>query len=378
MKLLHTSDWHLGITAGKRSLAPDQRFFFNQLYEIIERENIGAVLLSGDVYDSSVTNADSIELYNEAVTKICLDLKCPMIVIAGNHDSGPRLASCRKLLKSAGLFVTGKLTRDIEPVMLDEGKTAVYPIPFFNRDEVCALFPEKSEEIRTTEEAFVAVCDNIRKSMDKNIRNIVLSHAYITGAVLSESDTAARVGQAAAVSKQVFEGFDYVALGHIHKPQKVSDNAEYSGSPMKFSFGAEEKQEKGVIIIDTEDMSRRFLPVSLLHDRRTIKGSYEELLTMEEVEDCYIKAEVTDRMSGMALFAQLSVKFPLLLELRGISGEGTGSALAITVDELEKLDETEIMKRFLSENHEGYAPNERQLEIFRQAVEEAGKESDRT
>lgn len=147
---------------------------------------------------------------------------------------------------------------------------------------------------------------------------------------------------------------------------------------MKFSFGAEEKQEKGVIIIDTEDMSRRFLPVSLLHDRRTIKGSYEELLTMEEIEDCYIKAEVTDRMSGMALFAQLSVKFPLLLELRGISGEGTGSALAITVDELEKLDETEIMKRFLSENHEGYAPNERQLEIFRQAVEEAGKESDRT
>ena len=378
MKLLHTSDWHLGITAGKRSLIPDHRFFLGQLYDIIERENIGAVLLSGDVYDSSVTNAETIELYNDAVTKICLDLKCPMIIIAGNHDSGPRLASCRKLLKGAGLYVTGKLTRNIEPVMLDGGKTAVYPIPFFNRDEVCALFPEKSEEIRTTEDAFVAVCNNIRESMDKNIRNIVVSHAYITGAELSESDAAARVGQAAAVSKQVFEGFDYAALGHIHKPQRVADNAEYSGSPMKFSFGAEETQEKGVIIIDTEDMSRRFVTLSPLHDRKTVKGSFEELIAMEDISDCFIRAEVTDRIAGLAVYSQLIGKFPLMIELKGINGEGTGSAAAITGEELERLDETEIMKRFMSEIHEGYTPNERQLEIFRNAVEEAGKESDRT
>ena len=145
MKLIHTSDWHFGMGVGTGNYEEDQRFFLNQLYELIRREQVEAVLLSGDVYDSSVTNAQAIELYNEAVTTLCRELGVKLIVIAGNHDSAARLTSCRALLKGAGLYVTGRLERDAEPVLLDEGKVAVYSLPFFSRDEACALFPEKKE-----------------------------------------------------------------------------------------------------------------------------------------------------------------------------------------------------------------------------------------
>jgi len=129
------------------------------------------------------------------------------------------------------------LERDMEPIVLDGGKVAVYSLPFFSRDEVCALFPEKRGEIRSMETAMLAVCDHIRQSMDRSRINIVLSHSLIVNAELSESDRSARVGFATAVSKDVFREFDYVALGHIHKPQVVADNIRYSGSPLKYAFG---------------------------------------------------------------------------------------------------------------------------------------------
>ena len=116
MKILHTSDWHLGMPVGTGSYEEEQRHFLDQLYAVIRDRNVGAVLLAGDVYDSSVSNAAAISVYNDAVTSICAELGVPMIVIAGNHDSAARLASCRTLLKASGLYVTGKLERDIEPL----------------------------------------------------------------------------------------------------------------------------------------------------------------------------------------------------------------------------------------------------------------------
>ena len=130
MKILHTSDWHLGMALGTGSYGQDQRYFLEQLYELIRRENIGAVLLAGDVYDSSITNAEAIGIYNEAVTRLCLELGVKLIVIAGNHDSAARLASCRELLKSAGLYVTGRLerlaVREPGPLGTESGKRYIY------------------------------------------------------------------------------------------------------------------------------------------------------------------------------------------------------------------------------------------------------------
>lgn len=368
MKILHTSDWHFGMPLGTMNYIEDQRYFRDQLISIIKAENVEAVICAGDVYDSSVTNADAIKLYNDTFTEICGKLGVTAIVIAGNHDSGPRLSACGELLKKSGLYVSGRLTRNIEPVVLDSGKVCVYPIPFFNRDEVAALFPEKADEIRSYETAFKIVCDNIREKTDKNAINIVVAHSLIVNAELSLSDRSARVGLATAVSKDVFDGFDYVALGHIHKPQTVTDTIRYSGSPIKYSFGTEEKQEKSVVIIDTGDMSKKTVALAQLHDRKTVVGKYDEIISHTEYADCYLSVELTDKYAGPQIYSDLKEKFPFLIELKGIGIDERGAGSSLTAQELETLDENGIMKKFMEEVFE-YSPDERRTQLFSSALE---------
>ena len=373
MRILHTSDWHLGMPLKLGTMIKDQEYFLEQLYSIIEEYHVDAVICAGDIYDSSVTNAEAIELYSEAITKICKELGKKMIVIAGNHDSGARLASGRDLLEMAGLYVSGKIVKDIKPISL--GNTDIYPIPYFNRDEVIALFPDEKNDISSQEIATKVLCDHIRKSMDPSRVNIIVAHAFITSAELSESDRAAQVGHATAVSKDVFEGFDYVALGHIHKPQAITETIRYSGSPIKYSFGAEETQIKQVLIYDTNTKEIESVALKMHHDRKSISGTYEEIHAMTGMEDCYLKVTVTDRIASLELLSELREKFPCILELYGMSYEGSGAETSITIDELTKLDETDIMIRFLEEQYH-FAPNEEQIKLYKKVVESIGEEAD--
>lgn len=373
MRILHTSDWHLGMSVGTGTLAGDQRFFLEQLYSIIEEEQADILLLAGDVYDSSVSNAEAISVYNEATTRICADMGKKMVVIAGNHDGAERLAACSELLKGAGLYVSGRLTREITPILA--GNTAIYPLPFFNREEVIALFPEKSTEITSQEKAMKVVCDHIREEMDPSRFNIVVAHALIVSAELSESDRSARVGQASAASKDVFEGFDYVALGHIHKPQMIDEHICYSGSPVKYSFGNEEGQQKGVVLIDTESSEIRTIPIQMLHDRKTVRGTYEEIIEREDLSEDYLRLYVSDRYAGLELLSALQQKFPYLLELYGKALEEGDGQTALTVGELQSLDEVDIMMRFCGENG-GALPNEEQLSLFKEVLEWCEKEGE--
>lgn len=367
MKLLHTSDWHFGMSLGTGTYADDQRYFLEQLYDLIEREQVDALLLAGDIYDSSVVNAEAIGLYNEAMTKLCMEHRVTVIAIAGNHDSAARLSSCRELLRGAGLHISGKLEKSPEPVLLDGGKVAVYSIPFFTRDEVTALLPEKKAEIRNTETAMLAYCDHIRETMDKGRKNIVLSHSLIVGSELSESDRSARVGFATAVSKDVFEGFDYVALGHIHKPQAIDHHIRYSGSPLKYAFGAEEKQEKGVVLIDTDTMEIRFETIAPKRERRSVTGTYEEIMAREDIREDYLRLYVTDKYAGLELIGALREQFPYLLEVYGKSLSEEGKLSALSVEELESLNEEDIMIKFLAENFSA-EPTEGQLQMFRDVL----------
>ena len=373
MRILHTSDWHLGMPLKLGTMIEDQQFFLEQLYSIIEDYDVDAVICAGDIYDSSVTNSDAIELYSSAITKICKELRKKMIVIAGNHDSGARLASGRELLEMAGLYVSGKIVKDIRPISI--GNTDIYPIPFFNRDEVIALFPDQKAEINTQEVATKVLCDHIRETMDPSRVNIIVSHAYITSAELSDSDRAAQVGQATSVSKDVFAGFDYVALGHIHKPQAITETIRYSGSPIKYSFGVEETQIKQVLIFDTD--SKEVIPVELnmLRDRKSISGTYDEIRAMDGIDNCYLKVTVSDRIASLELLSELREKFPDILELYGMGYEGSGEETSITIDELTKLDETDIMMRFLEEQYH-YTPNVDQINLYKAVVESIGEEAD--
>ena len=367
MKLLHTSDWHFGMSLGTGSYAEDQRHFLEQLRELIDKERVEAVLLCGDIYDSSVVSAEAIALYNEAMTELCLEKRVQVIAIAGNHDSPARLASCRELLRGAGLHITGKVERNPQPVLLDGGSVAVYSIPFFTRDEITALLPEKKTEIRNTETAMLAYCSHIREQMDPARKNIVLSHALVVGAELSESDRSARVGFATAVSKDVFSGFDYVALGHIHKPQIIENHIRYSGSPLKYSFGTEEKQDKGVVLIDTDTMDIRFVPLMPRRERRTLEGTLEQILARTECREDYLRLYVTDHYAGLELISRLREQFPNLLEVYGKSLHEEGTMSSLSVEELETLSEEDIMVKFLAENFSA-EPTAEQLSLFREVL----------
>jgi exonuclease SbcD len=158
-----------------------------------------------------------------------------------------------------------------------------------------------------------------------------------------------------------------VALGHIHKPQAIGNHIRYSGSPIKYSFGAEEAQEKGVVLIDTDTMEIRFVPIAPLRERRTVEGTFEELMAREDLREDYLRLYVTDKYAGLELLAVLREKFPYLLEVYGKSLDQDGQLSALSVEELETLTEEDIMMKFLAENF-STEPTPGQLNLFREVL----------
>lgn len=368
MKILHTSDWHLGISVHGKSMIDEQLHFKDELLKIITDNKIDAVISAGDIFDSSVSTSEAIRLYNDIATSICLDMNIPLIVIAGNHDGAARLSSMHELLKKSGLYVTGKLTKDIEPIIIENA--ALYPIPYFNTDEIRALFPDK--EIKTYEEAMNTVCKHIYENMDTSLFNIAIAHAFVNGAAISDSDRSAVIGKALSVSKDIFKNFNYTALGHLHRPQNVSDNIRYSGSPIKYSF-SEAPFKKSVTIVDTvsgEIQTRDIIPI---HDMRIIRGTLEEILLSTPSYD-FIKAEITDKYAGLEALDALNEIFPNLLT---VSGKAPKSAevSSIDINEMEKLSAPELLKSFFIDTY-GEEPEENQIRIFEEALlkaEEGGE-----
>ena len=378
MKILHTSDWHLGAMDGDRSLIDDQKYFIDAICDIVTEKSVEAVIIAGDVYDRSVASAEAIRLYDYAMTRLCAKLKVTVIVIAGNHDSAERLSSCRELLSFAGLHITGSLEREIAKVSLED--TDIYMIPWITEEKVKSVFPEEKEHINSLEDAYNTVTKHILASADKKKRNIAAAHAFITDSETSTSDRAAEIGFAANVSAGVFDGFDYVALGHIHKPQNVAEKIRYSGTPMPYSFGKEETQEKSVTLIDTADMSEETVPLPLLHRRTTLSGTLEELLApqcAEDVREGYVRLQVTDQYVGLEAFSELKRTYPNVLEVTGKTFDRENSSVTLTVEELEKLETNpvEVFRHFCKEEMNEEADS-RITELFKNAIkvtEEAGK-----
>ena len=374
MILLHTSDWHLGAIDCERPLLADQQFFIDEICRVIEREKVDAVLIAGDVYDRSVASAEAIKLYDDAMTRICKTLGVPVLIIAGNHDSAERLASCSELLKAVGLHIAGALTRTPEVVPFAD--TEVFLLPWITEAKVKSIYPEEKDRIEGIEDAYRVVLDHFRAAFTPGKKHVLIAHAFITNAETSTSDRAAEIGFAMQVPASVFDGFDYVALGHIHKPQDVTGSIRYSGTPMPYSFGREETQQKSVTLIDTQTMERRIVPLGLLHRRTTITGTLEEVLhpACEEVKSGYVRAVVTDSFIGLETLSMLRGTYPNLLDASGKTFENESASVTMTIRELEELgrDPTEVF-RYFCEEELGVKPDERLLGLFQKATESVGE-----
>lgn len=368
MIFLHTSDWHLGATEGERELREDQYFFIDEICRIIEERQVDAVLLAGDVYDRSVGSASAIRLYNYAMERICRDLKKTVLTIAGNHDSADRLSSCGSLLEKAGLYISGAAEREARVVAFDDAE--VFLLPWVTEEKVRSLYPE--ERISDLTGAYQVLTDHMRERFSPDKKHIVVSHAFITNAETSTSDRAAEIGFATQVSASVFDGFDYVALGHIHKPQNVNGHIRYSGTPMPYSFGKEESQEKSVTLLDTETMTQEIVPLPLLHQRRTLTGTYEELLNPdcpEEARTGYVRLNVTDTALGLELLSNLRQVYPHPLVVSGKAYEGDGTSISLTMEEFEQMenDPSQVFRSFCREEM-GQEATPHFVELFEKAV----------
>lgn len=370
MLFLHTSDWHLGVTGGERELLEDQRFFIDEICRVVRERRVDAVLLAGDVYDRAVASASAIGLYDDAMDRLCRELGVPVLVIAGNHDGPERLASCGSLLDRAGLHVLGAAQR--EPKVVSFPEAEVFLLPWITEEKVKSLYPEEREKIQSLPDAYRVALDRMRERFTPGKKHIVLAHAFITDAETSTSDRAAVIGTAAQVPASVFDGFDYVALGHIHKPQNVNAHVRYSGTPMAYSFGKEERQEKSVTLLDTETMEKEIVPLMPLHRWTTLEGPYETLLAgeySEETKNGYVRLNVTDSAVGLEMLSRLREQYPNALVIAGKAYDGDNTSITMTMEQLEQLesDPQEVFRSFCREEMNQEA-TEHFLELFQNAV----------
>lgn len=376
MIFLHTSDWHLGATGGERDLWDDQKYFIDAICGIVREKNVDAVLLAGDVYDRSVPAAAAIGLYDYAMNRLCGELGVKVLTIAGNHDSAERLASCAGLLDKAGLYLQGAAQR--EPRVVEFADSQVFFLPWMTEEKIKSLYPEERDGITDLTEAYRVAVNHMREKFIPGKHHLLLSHAFITNAETSTSDRAAEIGFATQVPASVFEGFDYVALGHIHKPQQVNPFIRYSGSPMAYSFGREERQEKSVTLIDTASMTQEVVPLPLLHRWTTLTDSYEALLAgeyPEEIREGYVRLNVTDTAVGLDMLSRLRQVYPNALVVAGKTYDGEDTTITLTMEQLEQMesDPAEVFKSFCREEM-GQEATDHFLQLFAQAVEEADAE----
>lgn len=376
MIFLHTSDWHLGATGGERDLWDDQKYFIDAICGIVREKRVDAVLLAGDVYDRSVPAASAIGLYDYAMNRLCGELGVKVLTIAGNHDSAERLASCAGLLDKAGLYLQGAAQR--EPRVVEFADSQVFFLPWMTEEKIKSLYPEERDGITDLTEAYRVAVNHMREKFIPDKHHLLLSHAFITNAETSTSDRAAEIGFATQVPASVFEGFDYVALGHIHKPQQVNPFIRYSGSPMAYSFGKEERQEKSVTLIDTASMTQQVVLLPLLHRWTTLTDSYETLLAgeyPEEIREGYVRLTVTDTAVGLDMLSRLRQVYPNALVVAGKTYDGEDTTITLTMEQLEQMesDPAEVFKSFCREEM-GQEATDHFLQLFAQAVEEADAE----
>lgn len=321
MKFLHTSDWHLGRRFHNVSLLEDQRHVLNQLVEYAATEAVDAVVVAGDIYDRSIPPAAAVELLDDTLHRLCHELAIAVIMIPGNHDSAERLRFGARQFRQAGLHILADLDQVAAPVMV-EGKHGdaadFYGIPYNDPETVRSRYGVK---IADYHEAHAWLADRIRAAMRTDTPNILISHCFLAGGEISESERPLSIGGADQVAPDCFGGFDYVALGHLHGPQRrTAEHIRYSGSLLKYSF-SEQHHKKGVTLVELakgDAPEIRQLPLNPLRDLRIIEGGLADLLEQgrdDPQHEDYLLVRLTDQHAILDPMGKLREVYPNVLHL---------------------------------------------------------------
>lgn len=336
MKIVHTGDWHIGKIVNEYSMIEEQKYYLDKLVELLREKEAEALIISGDIYDRSVPPAEAVELLDTILSKIILELKIPVLAIGGNHDSAERLSFGNKLLRDKGLYIEGNFNGEVKKVTLkdNDGSVNFYLLPYIDPAQARILY--ENPEIKTHDDMMREIVSRIYESLDIDERNILIAHGYVSysyedkehrgGLEVCDSERPLSIGGTDIVDGSIFEKFDYVALGHIHGPQKVGSNKiRYSGSLLKYSI-SEWKQKKSIPVIDInkdKNLKVELIEIKPLRDLRVIRGPIDELLNRENHQGTnlndYVFAEITDEGEILDAISKLRAVFPNIMGLRMVN-----------------------------------------------------------
>jgi exonuclease SbcD len=318
MKLLHTSDWHLGRSLHRADQLGAQAAFVDHLVETVRTEHVDTVLVAGDVYDRALPPVEAVGLFDEALHRLT-DAGARVVLISGNHDSARRLGVNSRLLDRAGVHLRTRVDDVPDPVLVadEHGPVALYPLPYLEPAAVAADLPGGTHAA-VLGAALGAVRDDLAGR--GTVRSVVLAHAWVHGGAASESERDVSVGGVAAVSASLFDDFDYVALGHLHGPQTLAPHLRYSGSPLAYSF-SEAGHTKGSWLIELgpDGLARvEQVPAPVPRRLSVLHGTLKDLLTdpaHATAENDFVSVTLTDTARPEAAMDRLRTRFPHTLVL---------------------------------------------------------------
>lgn len=388
MKIIHTSDWHIGKIVNEFSMIEDQKYILNRLIDLIEKEKPEVLIIAGDVYDRSIPPVEAVELLNETLSNLIIDKNIKVLAISGNHDGGERLSFGSQILEKHGLYIAGRDDELYKHVVVKDGEKNVnfYLIPYKDPALTRKILNEK--EIKSHNDAMKFVVEKIKKDINEKEINILVGHGYVTmkrkdaiecienkyevaNLETSESERPLSIGGTDLIDGKIFDDFDYVALGHLHGRQKIGrEEMKYSGSILKYSF-SEVKQKKGVYILDINDkdaINIDFKCLKPVRDLRVIKGNIEELIEeareLEEGKEDYIQAILTDDGELINPMEKLRAVYPNTMLItrerkREISEDKTSAK-----GEYKKKSKLELFKEFYEDLGSGDYTEEKEVVLM--------------
>lgn len=372
MKFIHISDLHLGKRVNEFSMLEDQKDILNKILKIIGEENPQGLLIAGDIYDKSIPTVEAIQLFDEFLCQLSKK-KVPAFIISGNHDSAERIAFGGRLMKESGVYVAPAYSGKTDAITLEDewGPVHIYLLPFVKPVNVKRFFEDDSIESYTD----AVQCAVRQMNLNSDERNILVTHQFVTGAKRSESEDIS-VGGTDNVDVSVFDGFDYVALGHIHGPQKIGrETVRYCGTPLKYSF-SEIHHEKSVTIVEMKEKGNveiRTRKLEPLRDWCEIKGIYMKLTEKSYYEnldrESYMHVTLTDEEDIPEAVRKLQVIYPNLMKLDYDNQRTRGKSSFAEIEEVEEKTPYDIFEE-LYEKQNNQPMSEEQTQLIQNLVEQ--------
>ena len=375
MKLFHISDLHIGKQLNGYSLIEDQKYIFRQIVQLAQTHKVDGILIAGDVFDRNIPSAEAVDVLDSFLYAL-FHIQIPVFIIAGNHDSPERINFANRMLNESHTYISGKFHgRCIKHSLSDEyGKVNFYLMPFIKPSYVKQFFPDRN--ISSFQDAVQTVLDN--ENINPSERNILVAHQFVTyngnKPETSDSETI-YVGGVDNVSAECMKKFDYVALGHIHKPQNIAENIRYCGTPLKYSL-SEARHKKSVTVIDLKEkgnISLSYIPLQPLHEMQSISGTIERLTSpvfySQINRENYIYVTLTDKEPVFDANGRLRPIYPHLLSIKfenAPSCENKETVQAIEENELNR-NEAEQFATFF-EKMNGTAMTEKQSAFMEKLI----------